>query len=408
MSVLEACGLFVGAEFYLRWNAKQSVEPFVPVVIMQAKLTADMNPRKLNVLASRKYRLGEEEADSLALQIYQHDEGGIPSICEAKTGQEMVWTLSKDTMVRGKRYEHADLDNLLRSSSASSTDILTAYTRPIRALSYSVYNKLVKFPSIPSRESSVPGNCIRSDIRADTSCSLMEWESLVQRVCRSLNIPVQHDPLFSARDVPRYDKPEMSLYFPTLHSLLRLFRHLTVDGIRKIIYKEKKKRRRGKSSGSELLQVVGDVVCQENAFLFTIGSRYYSDIPMSSHFKFPVLYRETMEWDELDRMFVHDLQFQWMKGPSVRSFKEEEDGIDALLQKPGRKRIRESFMGLKWIRSAEQDAKKKKTMRFHSFNANDVHGVLHFCVPSFVFVDSLYIPQIKALISKSTEAFDLH
>ena len=412
MSALEACGLYLGAELFVRWNPKIAMEPLVPVVVTSAELTSDMNPRHLHVVVSRVSRV-ETGENTLKFDVLQETDDGIPFVTMQKTGEEVVWTLCSRTMVRGVTQSGLYSGNQIGVSISSTPDMKTAYARPLRTLSYSVQTNLYKFPCVSVREMDGLGNYLRRDIRSHTACTLLEWESIVQYVVRKLAIPVQHEPSYRVRDVPRYDLAEMTLQFPTLHSLLRLFRHLTLDTIRNIIYKEKTRRRRKVSSsvrrgpeqnGPELVQLVGDFVSQSGIFAFTIGSRFYPEAKMPRRFLYPVLFRESDEWNNLDRMFVHDLDVKLLDEPSLSALQEHRREDSPPARKRGRKRVYDSFMGLKWVRDAAHNG---RSMRFHSFNADEIQGELHFCVPTFVFLGQSYAPKIRSLVNAATGIFDL-
>ena len=213
--------------------------------------------------------------------------------------------------------------------------------------------------------------------------------------------------------MPRYDQCEMQISFAMLHSLLSVFRHLTTDAVLKLVLKTKKRRRRrtrgitqlARGGDAELLQVIGDFVCKEGGIAFTIGSNFNRNVTMTPGFQFPVLYRHTNDWDNRDRKFVLDITLQWMSEDLLRPLKdatEEMERINVPEPRAG-KRVKETFMGFKWIRSSEYDS---KSQRFHSFNSNDVHGTLLFCVPSTVFVGSLYVSEITQLCKVSLQGFN--
>ena len=396
----------------MRWNPKLVMEPLVPVVVTSAELASDMNPRHLRVVVSRVHHM-EKDDNALELDIHQHNDISIPHVTMQKTGEEVVWTLCSRTIVRGASQSGVGAEILPASVISTSQDILSAFARPLRFMSYAVQKGLSQMPSVSAKDKNVLGNYLRKDIRTKTPCTLLEWESIVQHVVRRLCIPVHHEPEYDIRDVPRYDIEEMTLFFPTLHGLLRLFRHLTLGTLRNMVYKEKGPRRqRGSKSarhsqtveGPDLVQLIGEFVSQRGVFAFTIGSCFYPKANLSPRFLYPVLFRESDEWNNLDRMFVHELDIKLLDIASLTALQEqrEEDNIQS--RKGSRKRIRETFLGLKWVRDSKHDF---RALRFHSFNADDIQGTLHLCVPSVVFVGRSYAPQIKALVSTASGIFDL-
>ena len=292
-----------------------------------------------------------------------------------------------------------------------------AFRRPIRALSYKVYSALSKFPTVSVTDRRVHANRVRKDIRESTSCSLEEWESLVQHVTSRLQLPVQHEPSFCLADVPRYDTSEMCIQFPTVAHLLRVFRHLTRSNLRELTIKRKIRRRRKRKVEStgrtgtdlQMIQVLGDYISEFNVFSFVIGGCFLDQVQLPPTYRYPVLFRESLEWNDLDRLYEDDMELRMMERCNVeRMYNDEGAGVPqrlpkkSAIKKGGRKRIRESFFGFKWIRGAEQDS---RTVSFHSFNACDVHGELHFCVPSTVFIGDIYAKDINRLLDRNMDIF---
>ena len=188
------------------------LEPLVPVMITRVEIGADMNPRHL-LMTVRRTRCPEGQERSLALIIHQEDKDSIPDITIHETGEEVVWTLLMGTIARSVK---VSADTAVEGcNTGEGSDMASAYKRSLQALSYKVQTALLKFPIVPAREMRVFGNTINRNIRDDTACTLLEWESLVQYATRRLNLPVKHEPQYHSRDVPRYDQPEMALVFPT-------------------------------------------------------------------------------------------------------------------------------------------------------------------------------------------------
>ena len=195
--------------------------------------------------------------------------------------------------------------------------------------------------------------------------------------------------------------------------MMRLFRHVTRDTLRRMIYKVKIQRKRKRRTGgcdqteneSQSVQIVGSFSSSKNVIAFTIGSCHHEDVNLRRQFKYPVLYRQSDVWDDLDRMYVHELELKWLDSGTLRLLGGKSDESTCPKQKSGRKRLRESFFGLKWIRRAEHDS---RTFLFHSFTPSDVHGTLHVCIPSTIFVGDLFVPKIKSLLGDALDVFDLH
>ena len=182
---------------------------------------------------------------------------------------------------------------------SSKSQMLHAYSQPLRSISTGTYAVLSQFPIVSQAALDEAGSRIRRDLRANTSCSLLEWDSLIQYVSVERNQSVRHEPKYNARDVPRYDVDEMTMHFATLRGLLGIFRHFTTRNIRRLIVKEKFRRKRRNRAGSksfspsarQLVQVIGDIISSNQTFKFSIGSVFQPGSRLSPGFRYPVLFR---------------------------------------------------------------------------------------------------------------------
>ena len=411
MSVLSSSGLSIATKLFIKWDPHDHESGLIPAMVTAIKMGTDLNPYCLEVEITRLQGVAGE--DSSALFALQQREGeAMPSLTFAKTGMDATWSLPPGAAVQSRITAPMSGNHL--ATTGVNGDLFRSYTRPIRVLSSRVQNVLGRFPPVSAKATQVNANMIRQDLRADTSCTLLEWESLVIYVTRTLNIPIEHSPPYIALDVPRYDECEMRISFSTFHSLLKVFRHLTAKDVLKMVVKTKKRRRRhtrGKkqlSMGREgdILQLVGNFVCQQDGFAFTVGSMFNMGIPGTSRLQYPVLYRHTNDWDNRDRKYVHDLSLKYMTYDLLRPLQESADEVEKREEpepRAGRKRVNESFMGFKWIRAKEEDTR----MHFHSFNPNEVNGTLHFCVSSTVFVGPYYVSEITRLCKDGLRDFNL-
>ena len=416
MSALEACNLYVGGKLFLQWRANDNDSPMVLAIVTRVELFHDMNPSHLSVLVTRQ-NLSDVSDNTLQLTIHQYDSATIPSICYSDSGETVVWSLPPGSVMKLPGSASSSLHSPSAYSLMHQPTMSNAYSRPIRAISSDAYASLSKFPVVSGKNLEELNNRIRCDLRAKTTCSLLEWESLVQHVTVRLNIPVCQDPKYDARDVPRYDVDEMSLHFATLHGLLRIFRHFTTSNIRRLIVKDKKRRKRRHANGLHafanngvrMVQVIGENVCKRELFAFTIGSVFQPEATQSPGFRYPLLYRTSNSWNYRDRMFQEELQIEWKNTTELKLLQASEEGHANKEQhqrksRQGRKRVTESFLGFRWIRS--KDLKAAAT-NLQSFNPDDVYGTLHFCAPSTVFVGALFGPDILKLVHEQLAVFDL-
>ena len=422
MSALEACKLFVGASFYLRWDPGESTAPLIPVYIHRVDIGADRSPRNLVVFVTRE--TPSPNGDNVrCLSIIQKDAESIPSMCYNPSGDAVIWSLPPANALacpekHGTTVQPFSTSACKRSANATSS---TSFNRPLRAISSHIFNELEKFPAVPQKEIHTHSTCIRRDIRDKTSCTLWEWEELVRFVKTEIRLCVRHEPEYELRDVPRYDIQEMTMNFRTIRDLLSLFKHLTSDTLRQFIMKEKKNRKRRRVldsecddvSGVNLVRLLGDFVSDQRIIsenvpvAFTVGSVYQHCLNMDEHFKYPVLYRECAKWNDLERMYEFPLQLQWMAPGSLHNIQQTTKDVVLCQEKPlrrGRRRVSESFLGLKWIRSIDQSM---RTTSFHSIDASDIQGTLHFCIPAIIFVGGLLVPDIKRLLETTPRVFDL-
>ena len=232
-----------------------------------------------------------------------------------------------------------------------------------------------------------------------------------------MQIRVRHEPAFVAENVPRYDEDEMTLHFPSLRNLLRVFRHLTVAHVRRLMVKEKVRRKRRRSAerlsfaarAMDLVQVIGECVSQGKLFAFTVGSVFQPGLETETEFRYPVLLRSCEHWNNRDRMFEDELSLLWKTPRDLQDIRDaaEQDKAGSAEQETrrrSRKRIKESFLGFKWVKNVEKGPIRSL---FHSFDPSDIHGELHFCAPSTVFVGSLYAPDVLRLCSQEPGLIDL-
>ena len=411
MSLLDAIGLCIGKKMFINWDPKNHTNGLIPALVTAVKMGTDLNPCRLFVEVTRMQSAPDHD-NVLTLLLQRNNIESNPKLLYVTSGEEVLWSLPPDGFVAQNQSLGTTLNQATKVHAGG--DLFNSYMRPIRFMSNDVQKALDRFPTVSTKAMQVNANIIRRDIRADTPCTLLEWESLVIYVTRTMNIPIAHIPEYKAIDVPRYDQCEMQMSFSTLYSLLSVFRHLTTSAVLKLVMKTKKRRNRrargvkqlAKTGESGLLQVIGDFVCQRGGLAFTIGSTFHPSIAMKSGFQYPVLYRHTNDWDNRDRRFVHDISLQWMSEDLLRPLKdaadEEEERQDPV-PRAGRKRLTETFMGFKWIRAEKQDTRRQP---FHAFNASDVNGTLHFCVPSTVFVGSLYVSEITRLCEDALKTFN--
>ena len=238
----------------------------------------------------------------------------------------------------------------------------------------------------------------------------------MQLIMKEDKLVIRHDTEYEPRNVPRYDVNEMAIHFPTVHSFLSLFRHLTSMSLTRIIMKEKTRRKRRKvsedswaegHSGVQTLQLLGDYVSQQDEMVFTIGSVFQPGITPSETFQYPVLHRVSKTWNNLDRVFKHPLALEWMTPERLLEvYNREKEHVQEIptRSRVDRKRVTETFLGFKWIKSSEQH---ERTSAFHSSDANEIHGDLHFCAPRVIFVGALLVPDILRLCESTPSVFDL-
>ena len=417
MSALEACRLHVGARFFMRWEPKDEDAPLQCVVVYRVEMFADLNPRRLLVHVMRK-NINSDGSAGVNLTIHQRDAKRAPTITFTETGELVSWAMPPQELEGGKSHALSISRPMnahdVRSSSEDS-NFNTDYLRPIRTLSYKVYDVLSEFPAVSGRDIESFGSMIHKDLRACTSCTLQEWESLVWYVSTVLRINVRHQPEFVAENVPRYDEDDMTIHFLTLRNLLLVFRHLTVQHVRSIVVKEKTRRKRLRATGNdafstrgtELVQVIGDCVSRDRVFAFTVGSVFQPGIEVDADFRYPVLFRSCEHWNNRDRMFEDELSLLWKTPQEIQSIWDDSPNTSTSAgneKRPReRSRIKESFLGFKWVKDAEKGPVRSL---FHSFDARNIQGNLHFCVPSIVFVGSLYAPHVLRLCSEERGLFN--
>ena len=410
MSALEACRLFVGAEFFMRWDQKDEQAPLQAVKIHRVELFADLNPRRLLLHVFRK-TTEEGEKNDVRLTVYQTDPARTPTLSFTDSGATVSWALPAETQQAPSFLSSTLLDN---GTKFEKQNFSASYYRPIRSMSSDVFSKLMEFPVVSRKDIESFGNLIHRDLRAETSCTLMEWESLVRHVTSSLHVNVRHEPAFVHENVPRYDEYDMTIHFQSLRSILRVFRHLTLQHVRQLAIKvrTRRKRRCSKEDGAlppeenKLVQVVGECVSKEDEFAFTVGSAFQPGMDVDPCYRYPVLYRPCSEWNNRDRMFEHDLIFEWKTQQELQSIRDRESTIlpvRSQAMQGGKKRVRESYLGFKWIRKVQ---KRVRSSIDPSLNAEDIHGTLHFCAPSTVFVGSLFVPDVLRLCSEDRGLFN--
>ena len=326
MSLLQACGLDLGCSFFMRWQSSRASEPLVPVVVLKAEVFEDISRSRIK-LRVRRRKNGEEEDNECDLQLVHNEESSVPSMSFVETEEDVYWTLSPNHLVQGAEST---------SGGVVSTGLdlggehiaRNAFRRPIRAILYVVNSILSKFPTVSLSDMRVHAHRVRKELRANTSCSLEEWESLVQYITNTLKLPAEHDPPYCAADVPRYDTTEMCLQFGTLVQLLKVFRHLTRSNLRKLAIKRKtiRRRRRKTADGTgspvtifDMVELIGDYVGEHKAFAFVVGGTYLENIHLPTTYRFPMLFRESMEWNDCDRMFEDELELRMMKRAEVQS-----------------------------------------------------------------------------------------
>ena len=151
--------------------------------------------------------------------------------------------------------------------------------------------------------------------------------------------------------------------------------------------------------GTSRISLYDNYVSEKDVFVLVIGGSYKSDYQRSTY---PILLRETMLWEDRDRIFEDPLELKVMECTEVQSIR----SIKVVKQKPGeptrkrsipkrsRRRVRDAFFGLKWVSNEEINT---TTARFDSFNAYDANGTLHFCVPSTIFVGEMYMKDLRPL-----------
>ena len=419
MSALEACNLYVGASFFLRWDPFDNSAPLIQVYINRVDICADRNPRRLLVFVTREHPSPEGD-NVLRLTIHQKDSHSEPYMSYTGSGEQVTWSLPPENALHfpvNQRKEHAipsqfPLDRRL----VHGEGISSSFSRPLRFLSQDIQKGLERFPSISKKDMTVHGNYVRQDVRASADCTLHEWEELVQTIVDDKKTNVRHEPAYEVRNVPRYDESEMSVHFPSVQCLLALFRHLTAFNLRRLILKIKKARKRRRNdeddsvhpSGPQSIQLLGDYVSQRDEMTFTIGTLYQPGLALPESATYPVLHRSSNKWNNLERVFQCPLTLNWMTPEELRLKHEREqakdsEGKNGKKPRSGRKRISESFLGFKWIRTAEENG---RSSTFYNFDANDINGVLHFCAPSVVFTGNLMVPDILRLYESSPSIFD--
>ena len=179
MSALEACRLFVGARFFMRWEAKDEEAPLQCVVVNRVELFADRNPRRLLMHVMRA-NLIEEGHAGVNLTIHQRDEQKVPTLTFTESGDVVSWAMPpqvSDGVDAGVLTMSQSAKRFDSSPLTSSFDMTNAYQRPMRILSYDVYEILTQFPSVSGSDMESFGSMIRKDLRKSTSCTLLEWES---------------------------------------------------------------------------------------------------------------------------------------------------------------------------------------------------------------------------------------
>ena len=259
------------------------------------------------------------------------------------------------------------------------------------------------------------GNRLQKDLRDSTACNLDEWESLVKYIVWNLQLPVDQEPEYCEADVPRYDIAKMTLHFSSLTYLTQVFRHLTRSSLQSFAVKFKTRRSRKKSvtrhvrSGSapgiEMVQLIGDCINDKDIFAFVLGGSFRGEAQSPGTSTLPILFRETMLWDDRDRMFEDNLELRMMGLPEVQSLYSEnqKDHGAATLSPPPRKRGpsgnyrrrgRDTYFGLRWIPESEHAF---KPTQFDSFNASEVNGALHICIPSTIFIGELYLRDLRRI-----------
>ena len=411
MSVLDASSLSIATRIFMKWNPDSSSPELVPAIITCIRMGPERNPGRLFLELHRENCSDDDRKVCLLLE--EHENCGT-SLRFEKTGVDVNWSLPQETPLSNPLFP---LLGVVRATSRNNINFKEHFMRPLRFLSDLVQRAITKFPLISQKELGVHRNMIQHDVREKLPCTLLEWESVVYHVSNTLNIAIAHMPIYNAKDVPRYDNHEMSIHFATVQSLLSVFRHITANNTLNLLIKHKtfRKRRKmgneqsaprpGTRRGIDLIQVIGDFALRKDTFAFTIASSFNPSVSTRPGFQYPVLFRESYQWDNRDRKYVHDLSLKLMKRDELKTLIEQEsETTNGNVAESYPRGAKETFLGLKWIRDKGQDERSKS---FCSFDSDEIFGTLYICIPSTIFFGNLLVPAISRLCSESRSMFDL-
>ena len=154
MSALEACRVYVGTTFFLRWDPHNKTAPLIQVYINRVDICADRNPRRLLVFVTRKHPVIDDE-NVMRLTIHQADDHSIPSISYTGTDEVAKWSLPPDRFIKSKNKAPTSLSHL--KGPTEIRENIPFVNRALRALSHKIQNGLDGFPSLPNRNLNVYG-----------------------------------------------------------------------------------------------------------------------------------------------------------------------------------------------------------------------------------------------------------